>query len=619
MTEENNRGRGRRKKTEEFVPRDNQSLPQDLDMERNFLSFILTDNNIIADTNNILGEDDFAFPKHREIYSAFVELYSSQELVADLNLLSKSLTNKGIFNNTNDAKTFITELLDPNVMANHLYATQYAKEIHDLAMQRKLIKASWEVPYILEKASSGEIDMEQAVNEIEARMFAVTQEDKAKKRGLIEIASCLDDFDNRLENLISGGIIPNGTPTGIESLDNIIAGFKPGDLVILAARTGQGKSALALNIAFHVAAFSKLPVAFYSLEMSAEQLSDRLIASVARVNLNEFNNLYYRYNDKGYDDPQTQRAVKERLVAETKRLMEAKEFIKNVPILIEDTPSVSLLDVTASARRLAMECTRRYGAPLGMIVIDYLQLMSPSSKKERSREQEVAEISRGLKILAKELNVPVMALAQLSRQVEGRTDKRPQLSDLRESGAIEQDADIVMFIYRPHAGARSMGADDEEEVKCKKLQGEIIVSKHRSGPTGEAHVIIDDNYTIFRPIPPKVRVIGIEGYIQEYYSRVYKEGDLYFGVPENEICLEEFKNKKRIYGNDSLESENNMLDHIEHDNEVQNNINDDNLDSMVGDNFGEEDEESYFDNVLQKKDESASKNDPLADFMDEEA
>ena len=602
----------------EIVSKNGQPLPANIEMERNFLSFILTDNNIIADTRNIITAEDFSYPKHREIYNAFMEMYSMQELTADLNLLSKSLINREIFNNVNEAKEFITELLSPNIMANHMYSAQYAEEIHELAIQRKLIKTSWEVPYILEKASKGEIDMEQAVNEIEARMFAVTQEDKGKKRGLIEIGSCVNDFEERINNLQNGTVMPNGTPTGIESVDNIISGFKAGDLIILAARPAQGKSALVLNIATHVAAFSKMPVAFYSLEMSAEQLTDRLIASVARVNLKEFNTLYYRYNDNGYDDPQARSRIKERLVKETKRLIEAKEYLKNVPILIEDNPAVSLLDVTASARRLAMECNRRYGAPLGMVIIDYLQLMSPSSKgKDRTREQEVAEMSRGLKILAKELSVPVMALSQLSRQVEGRTDKRPQLSDLRESGSIEQDADIVMFIYRPHAGVRAVGADDEEEVKCKKLQGEVIISKHRSGPTGEAHVIIDDNFTLFKAVPPKIRTMGIEAYIQEYYDNVYKKNNLYFGTPENEVVLQEFKNKNNYGGQDSFASEGVVLSHIEED--ESSSISDTNLDSMVSyteeHSDDEENDLEYFDSVLSKK--KSSESDPLSDFLDD--
>lgn len=971
----------------------NATLPSDIDMERNFLSFILTDNNIIADCRDLISGEDFYYPKHQEIYEAFMQLYSSQELTADLNLLSKSLINKGVFEDSASAKNFINELLDPKVMANHMYALKYAEEIHELALQRKLVKTSWEVPYILEKVSKGELDMEQAVNEIEARMFAVTQEDKEKKRGLVEIGSCVDDFSRRIENLSSGEVMPNGTPTGIESLDNIISGFKPGDLVVLAARPAQGKSALVLNIAFHVAAFSKLPVAFYSLEMSAEQLTDRLIASVARVNLKEFNTLYYRYNDDGYENPNTKKEVKERLVRETKRLLEAKEYVKNIPLLIEDNPSVSLLDITASARRLSMECTRRYGAPLGMIIIDYLQLMSPSSKsKNASREQEVAEMSRGLKILAKELNVPIMALSQLSRQVESRADKRPQLSDLREcvtgdtlvyladgttkaikdlvgatpevinidknqkiqqtqsevvwkvgkkdvykvelesgktftatkehrvlgfsdwitvenlevgtfigtprvlpvptkivtqysddriawlgqmigdgsyldrqplryvsslpenlefmtrvaqeefsmkvkeykrdgsiqlvfidsenrwnpqdankwlrelgiwdtggpqkhlpefcfqlnekqtkvllqhlwatdgsitvqksknkkrvsilfssssrqliddigllllrfgiqsrvklikntktengsdyydlmitgkenqekflkeigafgskkeqlqsaldllndikentnvdvipnknkslentvnspifwdrvkniefigeedvyditvpngsswimngifshnSGAIEQDADIVMFIYRPHAGARAMGADDEDEVRCKKLQGEVIVSKHRSGPTGEAHVIIDDNFTKFSGIPPRVRVIGIEAYIQEYYENVYKKGNLYFGVPDAEVILEEFKGKS-VSHVESISEESSLLTSFEDKEDLSDEIEDKNFNSMIdgiSDSDDDEDEE-YFNSILKKKVSGDSGN-LLADFMDD--
>ena len=604
-----------KKNTTEPIFSNQQVLPSDIDMEKNFLSFVLTDNNIIADTRNSLSDEDFYHAKNREIYSAFMEMYTGQELTADLNLLSKSLVNRGVFNTVDEAKVFINELLDPKIMANHMYAPQYAEEIHELAMQRKLIKTSWEVPFILDKAQRGEIDMEQAINEIEARMFAVTQEDKGKKRGLIELSSCLDDFDNRLENLSNGGVMPNGTPSGIESLDNIISGFKPGDLVVLAARPAQGKSALVLNMAQHVAGVSKLPVAFYSLEMSAEQLSDRLIASIARVNLKEFNTLYYRYNDGGYEDAATKRSVKERLVKETKRLKEAKEYAKTLPILIEDNPAVSLLDVTASARRLSMECTRRYGAPLGMIIIDYLQLMSPSSKnKGASREQEVAEMSRGLKILAKELNVPVLALSQLSRQVENRADKRPQLSDLRESGAIEQDADIVMFIYRPHAGARAMGADDEDEVKCKKLQGEVVVAKHRSGPTGEAHVIIDDNFTKFGSIPARVRVIGIEAYIKEYFENVYKRGNLYFGTPENEIFLEEFKNKDISYSQGSgFLAEEQVFE------QVRTEINDKNMDSLTSNKADaaqyfekDEDEDEYFQNILKNK----RNTNLLTDFMD---
>lgn len=590
-------------------------LPSNVDMERSFLGFCLADPNVLAETRDVLRPEDFSFPKYRETFEAFAEMYTAQELTADANLLAKALVTRGVFPDGNTAKAFVVgDLLDADSMANHMYSAQYAEELHALAMKRELIRLSWEIPAIVQDGEG--TDIGELLGQVEQRVFDVTQKDRERRTGLVEVGQCFDEMESRLSMLANGGVLDNGLPTGIESLDHILAGFKPGDLVILAARPAQGKSAVSLNIAYHAAAVSRMPVCFFSLEMAKDQLASRLIASVARVNIRTFEADYFKLNSGGYEqDPRLRDHIKKRLIAETKRLLAAKEHLRKVPLLIDDTAGLTLLDINSATRRVVMESDRKYGTKLGLVVIDYLQLMQPVSKRASSnRQEEVAEISRGLKLMAKDLGVPVLALAQLSRNVESRTDKRPILSDLRESGAIEQDADIVMFIYRPHSGEPETEDDTDESRAVKKMKGEIIVAKHRSGPVGEAHVIIDDEYTLFRSVPPGSRVGGVEAYVAEFWKRVHKDGEYFFTVPDADIPAElaEYRTQATPTPRpEAVADELGLNDEPEPASEPVRTITED------GDSAGGGDDEAYFDQLVKGKSGGAAKS-LLADFLDDE-
>lgn len=590
---------------------DGSVLPVDLNMERAFLGFCLTDPDVISETQDIIQASDFSFKKYAEVFEVFLELYSSQELAADVNLLSRVLVAKGVFPDLMSAREFINkDLLNIEVVSNHMYAVRYAEDLRSMATQRNLIKLSWEIPSLIKTMDSQPIS--EIMGAVEAKVFDVTQKSRDKKTGLVEVSQCLSMLESRLESLGQGEVVANGLSTGIDSLDRIISGLRPSELIILAARPAVGKSAVSLNIAYHVAAMSRQPVAFFSLEMSKESLADRLISSIARVNIPSFNQLYYRLNDGGFDNPATREKVKKRLINETKRLIMATEHIRKVPLLIDDSATQTVMSVASATRRLYSDAVRKYNAPLGLIIIDYLQLMQPTIPRA-NRQEEVAEISRALKKLAKEFGVPILALSQLSRQVETRTNKRPVLADLRESGAIEQDADIVMFIFRPHAGEPIAEGETEESLAVKKMKGEIIVGKHRAGPIGDAQVIIDDNFTLFRSIPAKVRALGIDAYIAEFWRKVHIEGDLFFTVPDNEIPPELMEYKTKSSQSVAQPTPINIANELGF-NEPESIIDTPENKSKQDINNKKERNEDYFDNLVKTKSRSSL----LQDFLDDD-
>jgi replicative DNA helicase len=348
-------------------------------------------------------------------------------------------------------------------------AARYAEIVQRTSMLRDLIAAAGQIASLGYEAPD---DMQEVVEQAERTLFEVTNKRVSSNfQGMEEL---LQVSFKQLEELFERQEHISGVPTGFEDLDKLLAGMHRGDLLILAARPSVGKTAFALNIAVN-AAKAGSPVALFSLEMAAEQLIQRVLCSEARINS---------------QDVRTGR-IKD---ADWSSIHRAMGQLANLDFYVDDTPSISILEVRAKARRLLRD------KPNGLIIVDYLQLMQPQNRRSENRQTEIAEISRGLKILAKELSVPVLALSQLSRAVEQRAGKRPQLSDLRESGAIEQDADVVMFIDR-NTDPR---AEDDEGDRPQKGMAEIIVAKHRNGPTGSVDLVFNERYTKFVSFTNKV-------------------------------------------------------------------------------------------------------------------
>ncbi|MDB5860064.1 MAG: dnaB, partial [Ramlibacter sp.] len=341
---------------------------------------------------------------------------------------------------------------------------RYAEIVRERSILRKLVSASDEIATAAFNPQGKPV--EKILDEAEQKIFHIGEEGSRMKQGFQGMDSLVVALLDRVQEMADNPNDITGVPTGFYDFDRMTSGLQAGDLIILAARPSMGKTSLAINIAEHVALNEGLPVAVFSMEMGASQLAVRIVGSIGRIDQTHLR------SGKLTDD-------------EWPRLTEAIEKLRNISLHIDETPGLTVSELRANARRLARQC----GGKLGLIVVDYLQLMSTSSSmSEENRATAVGEISRGLKMLAKELGCPLIALSQLSRGVEARTDKRPMMSDLRESGAIEQDADLIMFIYR-----------DDYYNKESKEPGisEIIISKHRNGPTGTVKMAFIKNLTKF--------------------------------------------------------------------------------------------------------------------------
>ncbi|MEW6657798.1 MAG: replicative DNA helicase [Thermodesulfobacteriota bacterium] len=407
---------------------------------------------LVADT---LAPQDFYRQAHRQIYQVMIDLYNRHEPV-DLVSVNNLLKERGQLEEVG-GPLFLSGLSEHvGIAAN---ADHYARLVHDKAVLRRLLAASQE---IAGACLSPQEDVAEFLDWAEHLVFEVAE---AKIRqgfqpieGLVnkEIAT-LEAIWGRKDDAITG------VPSGFVDLDNYTAGFQPSDLIILAARPSMGKTALALNIAFNAAYKPRVPVALFSLEMSREQLVRRLLSSIGEVDASQIRRAAFLTHQ------------------EWAHLQEAAGYLIDCPIFIDDTPAATVLEIRAKCRRLKAE------GKLGLVIIDYLQLMRGRGDAP-SREQEISEISRSLKALAKELQVPVLALSQLNRRVEERPNKRPQLADLRESGAIEQDADVILFIYRDEV---------YREDSPDKGIAEVIVGKQRNGPTGKVKLSFRDKYTRF--------------------------------------------------------------------------------------------------------------------------
>lgn len=414
--------------------------PQSVEAEESVLGGVMLDNEAINTAIELINADDFYRASHRAIYRGMIELLDKREPI-DIVTLSQQLREMGALDEAGGIENLSRLAGSVPSAANVGY---YSKVVKQLAVRRRIIH---EASAIISDAFDNTGDVEQFLDSVENRILKVS--DYRISPTFSKVGDIVKESIKHVESLYDRKELVTGTPSGYSDLDRITAGFQPSDLVIIAARPSMGKTALALGIAQHAAIDKNRPVALFSLEMSKHQLVLRMLCSEARVDGSKV-----RTGHLGERD--------------FPRLVEAASRIAEAPLFIDDTPALTITEVRAKARRLHRE------SPLSLIVVDYLQLLRSPSYSD-AREQEIADISRSLKALAKELSVPVIALSQLNRSVESRTDKRPLLSDLRESGAIEQDADVIMFIYRDEFYNR-----DSNE----KGVAEVLISKQRNGPTG---------------------------------------------------------------------------------------------------------------------------------------
>ena len=419
--------------------------PQNVDAEMSLIGAVLIDEDVLADVTENVKVRDFYDKRHAMIYDAMVQLFEHHKPV-DLLTLTDQLKKKKQLEDVGGT-TYLTELT--NYVPTAAHAATYADMVAQSAIRRRLIKASGD---IAELGYDENFEVQELLSKAEAELFAVS--DQNLKSELASLESILLESFDRLEELHRNKGQIRGVKTGYRDLDNMTAGLQRSDLIILAARPAMGKTTLVTNLAYNVATVNKQAVLFFSLEMSKEQLTDRMLSDVSGVD--SWNIRTGNLSDEDFA-----------------KLSEASGEMAEAPIFFDDTPGMTVLEMRTKARRAA------HNAPLGLIIIDYLQLMSGSGRSDGNRVQEVSEISRGLKLLARELNVPVIALSQLSRSVESRSPQIPQLADLRESGSIEQDADIVMFIYRE----AYYNPDTERENTT-----DLIIAKHRNGPTGRVEL-----------------------------------------------------------------------------------------------------------------------------------
>lgn len=417
--------------------------PQNLDAEMSLIGAILIDEEVLIDIVEIVKAADFYDKRHAAIFASIIRLYEHHQPV-DLLTLTNELKKREALDAVGGS-SYLAELTNYVPTASH--AASYAEIVAQAAVRRRLIKAGGD---IAELAFNEELTVPQLLGQSEAELFSVS--DASLKQDLSSMEDILNDSFERLDELYKNKGAIRGIRTGYRDLDNKTAGLQRSDLIILAARPAMGKTTFVTNLAYNIATIEKKSVLFFSLEMSKEQLVDRMLADAAGVD--SWNIRTGNLSDEDFA-----------------KLADAMGEMAEAPIFIDDTPGVSVLEMRTKARRAA------HDGELGLIVIDYLQLMqgSGSAKSSANRVQEVSEISRGLKLLARELNVPVIALSQLSRSVESRDPKIPQLADLRESGSIEQDADIVMFLYRE--------AYYNPETERENIT-DLILAKHRHGPVG---------------------------------------------------------------------------------------------------------------------------------------
>ncbi|MBL0920372.1 MAG: replicative DNA helicase [Hydrogenophaga sp.] len=436
--------------------------PHSIEAESSVLGGLLLDNGAWDRVADLVNDSDFYRYEHRLTYSAIATLVNAGK-PADVVTVFEHLQNLGKAEEAGGL-AYLNSLAQYVPSAANI--RRYAEIVRERAVLRKLVAASDEIATAAFNPQGKAVA--KILDEAEQKIFHIGEEGSRMKEGFQSMDRLVVDLLDRVQEMADNPNDVTGVPTGFIDLDRMTAGLQAGDLVVLAARPSMGKTAFAINIAEHVALNEGLPVAVFSMEMGASQLAVRIVGSIGRINQGHL---------------RTGKLTDE----EWPRLTEAIERLRNVSLHIDETPGLTPSELRANARRLARQCGK-----LGLIVVDYLQLMSGSSSDGENRATELGEISRGLKMLAKELQCPVIALSQLNRSVEQRTDKRPMMSDLRESGAIEQDADIIMFIYRDEYYTRDA---------CKEPGvAEIIIGKQRNGPTGTVKLAFLNMLTRFESL-----------------------------------------------------------------------------------------------------------------------
>ena len=433
--------------------------PHNIEAEQSVLGSLMLDKDAIIKIADLVRPGDFYKNDHNTIYETMLELYEDREPIDVLSLANR-LEEKGKIDAVGGS-SYLASLV--NLVPSASNVAHYAKLVQKKSLLRRLISAASE---IVEMGFNEEDDVQKVLDDAEQRLFGVSQ--KYIKQDFVPIHSILEEAFNRIDELHKSDKHFRGVPTGFTDLDNMLSGLQNSDLIILAARPSTGKTSFALDIARQVGISAKVPVGIFSLEMSSDQLVDRMISAQSCVDLWRLRTGKLNTEGEGND---------------FQRIGEAIGVLSEAPIFIDDTSSANIMEMRTMARRLQSE------HKLGLIIIDYLQLMEGRSRGGDNRVQEISEISRGLKQLAKELNVPIIALSQLSRAVESRPDGMPKLSDLRDSGSIEQDADIVLFLYR------------EDRVKPdtpNKNIADIIIAKPRNGPVGKVSLYFDENSASFK-------------------------------------------------------------------------------------------------------------------------
>ena len=435
--------------------------PQDIEAEKSVLGALMLDKNAVIKVADLLTADDFYNPYHSKIFESVIELFEKSEPVDILSITNK-LKERNILKEAGGS-AYLTELINSVPTATHI--SYYAKIVREKRILRDLISASSE---ITEKAFDVSKDAEGLLDDIEQKIFSISQ--KSRPQNFVAVKDELKSAYERIEKLHQGERGLRGISTGFDELDNLLSGLQNSDLIILGARPSLGKTSFCLDVARNAAVKHNVPVGIFSIEMSKDQVVDRLIASEAQVALWKL---------------RTGRLSEE---IEFEMIREALDRLAKAPIFIDDTPSPNIIQIRSMARRLQVE------RGLGLLIVDYIQLIQPRMFTE-NMVQSMTEVSRGLKSLARELKIPILTAAQLSRAVEQREVKIPRLSDLRESGSLEQEADVVLFIYRKDRERERTDSFTEDQNIA-----EIIISKHRNGPIGTVRLKFDSERVSFRSI-----------------------------------------------------------------------------------------------------------------------
>ncbi|MBI4276285.1 replicative DNA helicase [Candidatus Uhrbacteria bacterium] len=441
--------------------------PQNIEAEQSLLGSLLIDKDAIIKIADIVHAEDFYKDIHGMIYDAMIDLFSKHDPI-DLLSLGNRLTEKNKLEVVG-GRAYLASLA--NIVPTSSHVVHYAHIVQKKATLRRLIDAARVISH--DAYTKSDEDADALLDAAEQQLFRVSQQ--YLRHAFVSIKEALTSAFERIDELHKESGKLRGIPTGFPDLDNMLAGLQKSDLVILAARPSVGKTSLALDIARNIAVRSKVPIGIFSLEMSKDQLVDRMLATEANIDLWKMRT--GKLSDRSDDFP---------------RLGHAMGVLSEAPIFIDDSATANIMEIRTKARRLQIE------QGLGLLIVDYLQLMEGRSKEE-GRVQEVSEITRSLKAIARELNIPVLALSQLSRATEARSPAIPKLADLRESGSIEQDADVVMFIYRKamDRGLKSISSEEQNIA-------EIHIAKHRNGPTGMVQLYFDAQKVSFRNLDRRV-------------------------------------------------------------------------------------------------------------------